>query len=193
MLPLAATAAAASTAAPPASARGPGSPAVASPVHAAITATPASTNVCRYGLPFGVANTCQARCVGVHWKESRTAAVSPAHPRRVAGGTARWNGRAATSSSVPVPTKSAGEEKEYVAGRTRANTSGQDTGANCRVHPGHACFELRKRGTSTGAETAMPSRVVPAPRTSTRSRSRTPWRVSTTRNRSTSAAPSVAM
>lgn len=142
---------------------------------------------------MGVANTCQARCVGVHWKETSTAAVSPAHHRRVRTGTAAWKGRAATSSSVPVPTNSAGEEKEYVAGRIRANTSGQDTGWNCRVHPGYACFELRKRGTSTGADTAMPSRVVAAPRASTRTRARTPSRVNTTRTRRTSAAPSVAM
>lgn len=192
VLPLAHRAAAASRPAPAASARGPGSPAD-SPAQAAITAIPASTKVCRYGLPFGVANRCQARWVGAHWRESTTAAVSPAHASRVRTGTARWKGSAATSSSVPVPTKTAGEEKEYVAGNSRAKRSAQDTGRNSLTQPGYACPELRKRGARTGAASAIPSTVVPAARPITASPARAPSRASTTRTSSTSAAPRVAM
>ncbi len=108
-------------------------------------------------------------------------------------GAARWKGSAATSSSVPVPTNTAGEEKEYVPGSSRAKKSAQDTGRNSLAHPGYACPELRNSGTRTGAASAIPSRVVPAARTITAARARTPSRVSTTRTSSTSAAPSVAM
>lgn len=123
------------TATPPSSARRPGQP-YETETQAAITTSPASTNVCRYGLPLGVAKACHSRCVGSHCNDSATPATSPAHAHRSRPGTDRWKASAQASSRVPVPRKSAGVKKLYVAGSSRASTSGQAAGANARSQPG---------------------------------------------------------
>ncbi len=180
--------------APPSSARRSGQP-YESDTQAAITRTPASTNVCRYGLPFGVAKTCHTRCVGPHCNDTATTAASSVHARRSRLGAARFRSSVAASSSAPVPRKTAGVKKLYVAGSARANTSVQPAGSNSRFQPGYAWADPRKTTASTGAARPVPRRVVRAARSSTRSRSRTGAAASAVSSRSsrTSPAPSVAM
>lgn len=95
---------------PPASARRPGTP-WPTDSHAAITSTPLSTKVCRYGLPFGSAKACHARWVGPHCMDTSTATASTPHPTRTRTATARWNGSAKASTSTAELTYIAGELK----------------------------------------------------------------------------------